>query len=77
MGRRLIKPRPKQGAHLVQLRKAAGLSQYDLAKLINQPQGNIAFWEVSEKPLRSDLLPKLAHALGVKMEDLIFQGFQV
>lgn len=71
MGRRLTRPRPKQGAHLAQLRKAAGLSQYQLAKLIGQPQGNIAFWEVSAMPPRSDLLPKLAKVLGVKVEDLI------
>jgi transcriptional regulator with XRE-family HTH domain len=72
MGRRLTKPRPKQGAHLAQLRKAAGLSQAQLAKLIDQPQGNVAFWELSDKPPRSDLLPKLAKVLGVNIQDLIY-----
>ena len=35
------------------------------------PQANIAFWERSEKPPRSDVLPKMAQALGVTVEDLI------
>ena len=35
------------------------------------PQGNIAFWEWSEKPPRSDILPKMAKALGVMIEALL------
>src|SRR5262249_39493574 len=71
MGRKLTRPRPKQGAHLARLRKAAGLSQYQLAQLINETQGNIAFWELSDNPPRSQVLPKLANALGVSIPDLI------
>jgi transcriptional regulator with XRE-family HTH domain len=71
MGRKLRKPRPAQGARLVALRKAAGLSQAELARLVGEPQANIAFWERTEKPPRSDVLPKLADALGVRIEELL------
>lgn len=62
----------KQGQRLAELRKKAGLSQYELARLLDVPQSNIAFWEHSDKPPRSELLPKLAEILGVKLEDLIY-----
>jgi transcriptional regulator with XRE-family HTH domain len=65
------KPKPVQGAHLASLRKAAGLSQTELAKLVGEKQQNIAFWEQSEKPPRSDVLPKLASVLGVRVEQLL------
>jgi transcriptional regulator with XRE-family HTH domain len=64
-------PRPRQGAHLLALRKAAGLTQIELAKFLDIPQANIAFWEWSDKPPRSDLLPKMAKALAVSVEDLL------
>jgi transcriptional regulator with XRE-family HTH domain len=48
-----------------------GLSQYELARYVGVPQANIAFWERSEKPPRSEVLPKMAEALGVTVEDLL------
>jgi transcriptional regulator with XRE-family HTH domain len=71
MGRKLKKPRPPRAARLVALRKAAGLSQAELARLIGEPQANIAYWERTEKPPRSDVLPKLADVLGVRIEELL------
>ena len=71
MPRKLTKTRPLQGKHLADLRKAAGLSQYELARIVGVPQANIAFWERSEKPPRSDVLPKMAKALAVKVEDIL------
>jgi transcriptional regulator with XRE-family HTH domain len=68
--RKLSKPRPAQGARLVALRKAAALSQAELARLIGEPQQNVALWEQSNKPPRSDAIPKLARALSVQVEDL-------
>lgn len=53
------------------MRKAAGLTQAELADAIGVPQTNIAFWEFSEKPPRSDALPKLAQVLGVTVEVLL------
>jgi len=68
--RKLSKPRPRQGARLAALRRAAGLTQAELADLVGDVQPNIAYWEASEKPPRSDILPKLAKVLGVSVEDL-------
>jgi len=69
--RKLSRPRPRQGARLLALRKAAGLSQTELAHLVGEPQPNIAFWELTDKPPRSDVLPKMAKALGVSIEQLL------
>jgi len=38
------------------------------------PQANLAFWERSEKPPRSEVLPKMTEALGVNVEDLLILG---
>ena len=65
-----------QGMRLPELRKDAGLSQYELARYVGVPQANIAFWERSEKPPRSEVLPKMAEALGVSVEDLLIVGGQ-
>jgi transcriptional regulator with XRE-family HTH domain len=72
MARPISKKRPNQGNLLVALRKAAGLSQIELSEIIGVSQQSLAFWEVSEKPPRSDVLPKLAEALGVPIEKLIY-----
>jgi len=71
MPRKSTKTRPQQGMRLAELRKDAGLSQYELARYPGVPQANIAFWEQSEKPPRSEVLPKMAEALGVNVEDLL------
>lgn len=71
MARKLSRQRPKQGARLAALRRAAGLTQTELAQLVGESQQNIAFWEQSEKPPRSDVLPKLAKVLGVKIEQIL------
>jgi len=63
--------RPQQGARLLALRKAAGLTQIELAKFLRVPHANIAFWEWSDKPPRSDVLPQMAKALGVHVEELL------
>jgi len=39
--------------------------------LAGVPQPTIAFWEWSEVPPRSELLPKMAKVLRTRMEDLI------
>ena len=71
MPRPLKKPRPAQGEHLANLRRAAGLTQTALAELIGEPQTTIATWEISARPPRSSVLPKLAKALGVTVEDVL------
>ncbi len=69
--RKLSKPRPKQGARLVALRKKAGLSQTELADAVGVPQTTIAHWEQSSTPPRSEVLPKLAKALGVEIDAIL------
>lgn len=71
MARKLTKKRPQQGARLAMLRQKAGLSQTELARLIGESQQNIAFWEQSDKPPRSDILIPMAKTLGVSVEELL------
>jgi transcriptional regulator with XRE-family HTH domain len=71
MARKPTRPRPRQGAKLAALRRAAGLSQTELGRLVGETQQNIAFWEQSDKPPRSDVIPNLAKILGVRIEDLL------
>jgi transcriptional regulator with XRE-family HTH domain len=68
---RTHKPRPKQAAHLLALRKQAGLTQHELARAVGVPQTTIAHWEWSASPPRADVLPRLATALGVSVEDIL------
>ena len=70
-------PRPAQGAHLVTLRQRAGLTQAELAAFLGVPQGNIAFWEASAKPPRSDVLPAMAKALHVRIDELLIDAGNV
>jgi len=65
------KGRAMQGEHLASLRRQAGLTQVELAELLGVPQSNIAYWEQSKKPPRSDVLPQMANALGVSIEQLL------
>lgn len=74
MGRKLTKPRPKLGAHLMALRINAGWSQEDLAQRIGVPQQTIAFWEQSDKPPRAEVLSQLAEALDVSVESLLSEN---
>ena len=62
----------KCGQHLALLRKQVGLSQRQLALKLGVPQSNIAFWEHSDKPPRSELLPILANLLGVSVDVLLY-----
>ena len=64
-------PRPKQGALLVSLRQRAAISQAELAREIGVPQANIAFWEWSDKPPRSDVLRKMARVFHVRVDQLL------
>jgi transcriptional regulator with XRE-family HTH domain len=74
MSRRSTRRRPPQGAHLAQLRQAAGLTQAELAAALGETQQNVAFWEFASKPPRSDVLPQLAKALGVTVEAILSPG---
>ena len=47
------------------------MTQAELAKVLKEPQQNVAFWEYSDKPPRSDVLPRLAQALGVSVDTIL------
>ena len=59
------------GLHLATLRQAAGLTQQQLADAVGVKQSNIAFWERAAKPPRGEVLPALAKALGVSIDELL------
>ena len=71
MSKQLNRKRPALGNHLLTLRKAASLSQQELADILEVKQQTIAFWEQGSKPPRSEVLPKMAKAFGVKIDTLI------
>jgi len=53
------------------LREAAQLSQRELARLIDERQSNIQYWEETGKTPRSNVLIPMAKALGVTVEELL------
>jgi|SRR5271166_782233 len=62
---------PAHGQRLKTLRKAANLSQRELAVLIGETHTNVAYWETSGNLPRSDVLLPMAQALGVSVEELL------
>lgn len=70
----MTKPRPKQGARLAAFRRAAGLSQVELAEALGVTQSSVAYWETAAKPPRSEIIGKMAAALGVRVEELLGEG---
>ena len=68
---RMKKQEQRYGKYLKSLRADAGLTQVELAGRLNVAQSNIAFWERSQKPPRSEVLKPLAKALNVTLEKLL------
>jgi transcriptional regulator with XRE-family HTH domain len=56
---------------MLSLRRKAGLTQTELAKAVGVQQATIVLWEWSNSPPRSKDLPRLARALGVRVDELI------
>jgi transcriptional regulator with XRE-family HTH domain len=65
------KERPALGQRLVELRQAAGLTQMQLAQKLAVHHSNIAFWELSGTPPRGEVLPVMAQALNVSVDELL------
>ena len=59
------------GARVAAARKAAGMSQVQLAEALGIPQSTVSFYECGEGDLPSSLLVLLADVLGVGMHDLL------
>jgi transcriptional regulator with XRE-family HTH domain len=70
-GRPSKKKATESGARLGALRKQAGLSQAALAEAVGIPQRTISFYEREASAIPSTLVPALAKALGVSMEELL------
>jgi transcriptional regulator with XRE-family HTH domain len=58
------------GTRLRDLRRAAGLSQTELARRANMSQNGVSRVELGHYAPRMDTARRLAHALGVDVEDL-------
>lgn len=65
--------RLKPLSRLKALREKAGISQRELARLLEVHHSNVSFWERSGLPPRSDLLPQMAGVLGVSVDELLGQ----
>lgn len=59
------------GEKLRAARKAAGLSQVELAQIVGCTQKDISRWENCEREPMASSLKKLAQALGCSMDDLV------
>ena len=56
---------------IIDCRKAKGLTQEQLAKLLGVTQGAVAQWENGLTHPAFNMLPRLATALGVTVDELI------
>jgi len=63
--------RTEIGKRLVELRTKAGMSQAQLAKAVGVPQRTIANYETIANYVPSSVLPALADALGVTIEEIV------
>jgi transcriptional regulator with XRE-family HTH domain len=59
------------GARLVELRKAAGFTQQDLAEEVGVSRRMIAYYEVQSEHPPTHLLPAIARALNVSTDALL------
>jgi XRE family transcriptional regulator, fatty acid utilization regulator len=59
------------GMKLREAREAAGLSQADLAKLVNIPQPRLPALEQGRTDVRLSTIRRFAKALGVQLTDLL------
>lgn len=65
------------GNRLAQLRKAAGLTQVQLAETLGISQQMVASYEVGRRRIPVSLLPALAQALKVQVDDLLGSAAKV
>ena len=58
------------GANIREYRKAAGLTQAELAGTMGVKQAAVAMWEADKSVPRADALPLIAKTLGCTIEQL-------
>ena len=61
------------GALLKSARLYAGHSQVELAAKCSVPQSSVAAWETGRRPIGEATLEKVAHALNVTVETLLYR----
>lgn len=61
----------ESGERLARLRQQAGLSQVQLAEAVGIPQRTLSFYEREAEAIPSTLVPALAQALGVTIEEVL------
>ena len=71
MGRPAKTPQPDYGQHLTSLRKAARLSQQQLADIMDVRQSTVASWERSANPPKGEFIVPLSKALNVSLDTLL------
>ena len=59
------------GERITKIRKERGMTQVELATLLNLKQQALASYEVGRRRLPLSMLPEAARALGVAVEELI------
>jgi transcriptional regulator with XRE-family HTH domain len=64
------------GGRIAQLRKDHGLTQQQLADLLDTSQQQIASYEVARLRVPASTLPRLARVLGVPLETLMGESVQ-
>ena len=62
------------GSKLTEWRKARGLTQVELGELLGVSQRMITYYENDAQKLPAHLLPKLAKALGVSLDEVVGDG---
>lgn len=67
-------PNPDHAAHLTSLREKRGLSVRELARMLEVAHSNVLFWERTGSMPRAEMLPRLAEALGVSVEEVLGQS---
>lgn len=70
-GRPSKSPPSSLGERLARARERAGISQVELAKLLDTNQQTIAYWERKAVGLRSDVIVKLSQILDVSADELL------
>ena len=70
-GRPSTKEPSKLGARLAELRRQAGLSQAQLAKLLDMPQRTLSYYEREAADMPANLLADAARTLGVRVTDIL------
>jgi transcriptional regulator with XRE-family HTH domain len=59
------------GDNIKRLREQKGLSQQDLAELMNVTHGAVSLWESGKRSMNVKQADKLAQALGVTLNELV------